>query len=169
VKRAHSSWTAFIVRLLVRAFGDGAGYFDAWALARTTLGKSPAFEFHEAVDLLAVGVQSIAEAQTAPCAPDSARRFPLVDLLDAGSESFVDGLGSPLAGLVVSRGTWKADPANNRGNRERFARREEMLLYMAHEFASGRVFPRYSRAIWRNSICMVRSPILARSSFFSAL
>ena len=122
-------------------------FIDAGSLARTTLGKSPAFEFHEAVDFLAVDVQSFAEAQTTPSAPDAARRFLLVDLLDAGSKGFVDGLGPPLAGLVVSRGTWKADPANNRGNRERFARREELFLYMAHEFASGRVFPRYSRAI----------------------
>jgi hypothetical protein len=154
---------------LVGTFGDGAGYFDAWALARTTLGKSPALKFHEAVDLLAVDVQSIAEAQTTPSAPDAARRFLLVDLLDAGSKGFIDGLGPPLAGLVVSRGTWKADPANNRGNRERFARREELFLNMTQEFASGRVFPKYSREIWRTSICMVRSPILARSSFFSAL
>ncbi len=39
---------------LVGLLGDGAGDFDAWALATTALGKSPAFEFHEAVDLLAV-------------------------------------------------------------------------------------------------------------------
>lgn len=132
---------------LVGTFGDGAGYFDAWALARTTLGKSPAFEFHEAVDLLAVDVQSIAEAQTAPSAPDAARRFLLVDLLDAGSERLVNGLGPYPAWLVVSSGTGKADPSNDRGNGERFARREELFLNMTHEFASGRVFPKYSRAI----------------------
>ena len=132
---------------LVGLLGDGAGDFDAGSLARTTLGKSPAFEFHEAVDFLAVDVQSFAEAQTTPSAPDAARRFLLVDLLDAGSERLVDGLGPPPAWLVVSSGTGKADPANDRGNGERFARREELFLYMAHEFASGRVFPKYSRAI----------------------
>jgi hypothetical protein len=99
------------------------------------------------VDLLAVDVQSLTEAQAAPSAPDAARRFLLVDLLDAGSERLVDGLSPPPAWLVVSSGTGKADPANDRGNRERFARREELFLNMTHEFASGRVFPKYSRAI----------------------
>jgi hypothetical protein len=70
-----------------------------------------------------------------------------VDLLDAGSERLVNGLGPPPAWLVVSSGTGKADPSSDRGNEERFARREELFLYMAQEFASGRVFPKYSRAI----------------------
>ena len=99
------------------------------------------------MDLLAVDMQSITEAQAAPSAPDAARRFLLVDLLDAGSGRLVNGLGPPPAWLVVSSGTGKADPSNDRGNGERFARREELFLYMAHEFASGRVFPKYSRAI----------------------
>ena len=60
---------------LVGTFGNGAGYFNAGSLTRTTLGKSPAFEFHEAVDLLAFDVHSIAEAQTTPSASDAARRL----------------------------------------------------------------------------------------------
>jgi hypothetical protein len=89
---------------LVGALGDGASDFDARALARTAFWEHPAFDFHEAVDFLAVDKQSITKAQSAPSSPDSASRLGLMDLLDRGNEGLVDGLGMPLAGQIVSRG-----------------------------------------------------------------
>jgi hypothetical protein len=82
---------------LVGLFGDGTDDFDARSMARTGLGKSPAFEIHEAVDFFAVDMQSITKVQAAPSAPDAARRLLHVDLLDAGREGLVNRLSPPLA------------------------------------------------------------------------
>ena len=88
-----------------------------------------------------------------------------MDALDAGGEDLVEGPGLALPRLVVGRGAGQAEAVD--GNR--LPRREESLLNPVHEFASGRGFPGISLATAQTSFSMVSSPILASSSFLSAL
>src|SRR5690606_18123497 len=113
--------------------------------------------------------QSVAEAQAAPGAAHPAGGLLLVEAPDAGREDLVDGPGLALPRLVVGRGARQAEPPAEAADGNRPARREQSLMDLVHELASGNGFPRMSLAIIQTSFSMVSSPILASSSFFSAL
>ena len=132
---------------LIRMVGDGARDLNPRPTSNDPLGKSPSFEFHEAVDFLAVDVEAIAEAQTAPGAAHATGGFVLVEQLDPGGEGFVDGPWFALPGLVVGGGARQSEPRTEAGKRNFLSRREELLLDLAHEFASGSGFPCISQAI----------------------
>jgi len=62
------------------------------------------------MDLLAVDVDAIAEAKTAPGAVHSAGGLGFIELLDACDENLVDGLGFALPWVGVAGGTRQAEP-----------------------------------------------------------
>lgn len=122
---------------LIGTIGDGAGDPDPRACSRLSLRKGPALELHDAVDLLAVDLDALDEAQTAPCAAHAAGRLLVVDPLDAGGEVLVDGAGLGFAGLVVGAGSREAEPVAYFGNGGLTTRRAQGLDYVSHESASG--------------------------------
>ncbi len=127
---------------LVGFFRDGAGDFYSWPVAGPALGQRPAFEFHDAVDFLDVDLVALLMTQTAPCAAHAASGFFLVDLPDSGGHDFIDGTRLLPPRLVVGGGAREIEPQRELGDWQTFSRREQLLLNMAHEFASGRGFPR---------------------------
>ena len=110
---------------LVGMVGDGAGVFHPRTASNDSLWKGPSFELHEAMDLLAVDVEAIAEAQTAPGAAHAAGGLGLMELLDACGEGFVNGAGFSLPGLVVGGGARQSEPRAEAGDGDVVARREE--------------------------------------------
>ena len=115
--------------------------FHSRTASNDSLWKGPSFELHETMDLLAIDVDAIAEAKTAPGAAHAAGGFTLVELLDACGEGLVDGLGFALPWLVVGGRAWETEPLAETFDRGVMARREEVLLDLAHKFASGSAFP----------------------------
>lgn len=73
-------------------------------MAGATLGESPAFLLHDAMDFFAVDVDLVLEAQPAPCAAHATGGFVLVNLFDTGDDSFIKRTGLRLALLVVGAG-----------------------------------------------------------------
>src|SRR5690606_29151884 len=139
---------------LIGLWGNGTRGFDAWATAGAPFGECPAFAFHDAVDFLDIDVFYVPEAQAAPCASHAAGGFVLVDAFDAGCEGLINGAWFALPWLVVGCGSGETEPLAKTGDGGGFARREEQLPDLVHEFASGRGFPRMSLAIIQTSFSM---------------
>jgi hypothetical protein len=89
---------------------DGTGVFHPRKASDDSPWKSPSFEFHEAMNLLSVNVDAIAEATTAPCGTHATGRLLFMELLGACSEDFVDGAWLAPPGLVVGSGSRQVEP-----------------------------------------------------------
>src|SRR6476620_4713600 len=122
---------------LVGMIGDGEGDPDPRSGSCLSLWKGPAFELHDAMDLLAVDGDVLDEAQTAPGAAHAAGRLLLVELLDTGGEGLINGTGFGLAGLVVGGRSWEVEPVAYLGDRGLMTRRAQGLVDVSHESASG--------------------------------
>jgi len=132
---------------LIGIVGNGARGFDSRAVSRAALGKCPAFVLHDAVHLFAVDLDTLNEAQPAPCPTDTACGFFLVNPFDTGSHRFVQRLWCTLTGVVIGAGSSKTEPLTKFAGGQLFSRREQDGFDLVHDLTSGNGFPCTSQAI----------------------
>ena len=147
---------------LIGGWRNGAGGCHAGPLARLAGFERPAFEAHDALDLLAIDLVAFDEAQPGPDGPDAKGGLRFDEFLNACGEHGVDDApGGPFLWLIIGGAARHTEHGAQLGPRDFAPVLAKIMVDCFHEMPSGKSLPSMRCAFFKMSTWSAKSPTFA--------